>query len=128
MRLLWDVCQVPDFRNVLTRDAHAAARPALPPPAPRRRAACPRTGSPARSHALDRADGDIDALLTRIAGIRTWTYVSNRDGWLPDAPHWQERTRAVEDRLSDALHERLTREFVDRARRGAGARGAGRAC
>jgi ATP-dependent RNA helicase SUPV3L1/SUV3 len=63
---------------------------------------------------LDRPEGDVDSLLARIAGIRTWTYLSNRDAWVPDARHWQERTRAVEDRLSDALHERLTQEFVDR--------------
>jgi ATP-dependent RNA helicase SUPV3L1/SUV3 len=63
---------------------------------------------------LDRTDGDVDTLLARIAAIRTWTYVSHRPAWLSDAEHWQERTRAVEDRLSDALHERLTQQFVDR--------------
>ena len=56
----------------------------------------------------------MDALLARIAAIRTWTYVSHRAGWLADPAHWQERTRGVEDRLSDALHERLTEQFVDR--------------
>jgi ATP-dependent RNA helicase SUPV3L1/SUV3 len=63
---------------------------------------------------LDRTDGDVDLLLARIAAIRTWTYVSHRPGWLSDAEHWKERTRALEDRLSDALHERLTQQFVDR--------------
>jgi ATP-dependent RNA helicase SUPV3L1/SUV3 len=63
---------------------------------------------------LDRTEGDTETLLGRIASIRTWTFVSNRSGWMADAAHWQERTRAVEDRLSDALHERLTEQFVDR--------------
>ena len=62
----------------------------------------------------DVTTGDIDALSTRIAHIRTWTYVSNRQNWLKDAVHWQEESRAIEDRLSDALHERLTKRFVDR--------------
>ena len=63
---------------------------------------------------LERTDGDIDALVTRIAHVRTWTYMSHRSSWLTDARHWQERAREVEDRLSDALHQRLTQRFVDR--------------
>ena len=59
-------------------------------------------------------EGDIDTLSHRIAQIRTWTFVSNRPGWLADPAHWQEKTREIEDRLSDALHERLTKRFVDR--------------
>ncbi|MDI7864866.1 helicase [Rhizobiaceae bacterium n13] len=62
----------------------------------------------------DHTDGEIDTLSARIAQIRTWTYVSNRPGWLADPTHWQEKTREIEDRLSDALHERLTKRFVDR--------------
>jgi ATP-dependent RNA helicase SUPV3L1/SUV3 len=62
----------------------------------------------------DRTDGDIDTLANRIAHIRTWTFVSNRGDWLMDPEHWQGRTRAIEDSLSDALHERLTQRFVDR--------------
>jgi ATP-dependent RNA helicase SUPV3L1/SUV3 len=63
---------------------------------------------------LDRTDGDIDALMARIAHVRTWTFISHRPDWLADAPHWQERARAIEDRLSDALHDRITQRFVDR--------------
>ena len=62
----------------------------------------------------DRTDGDIDTLATRIAHIRTWTFVANRPDWLKDPAHWQARTREIEDSLSDALHERLTQRFVDR--------------
>jgi ATP-dependent RNA helicase SUPV3L1/SUV3 len=62
----------------------------------------------------DRPEGDIDTLSNRIAQVRTWTFAANRPDWLRDPEHWQGITRAVEDRLSDALHERLTQRFVDR--------------
>jgi ATP-dependent RNA helicase SUPV3L1/SUV3 len=63
---------------------------------------------------IDRTEGDIDTLSRRLAFIRTWTYVAQRAGWVGDETHWREATRAVEDRLSDALHARLTQRFVDR--------------
>ncbi|MGE5126538.1 MAG: helicase-related protein, partial [Betaproteobacteria bacterium] len=113
VRLLWEVCQVPDFQGVLT-EAHtrllARVFAFLRGPSSR----IPEDFLHAHVRELDRTDGEVDVLLGRIAAIRTWTYLSNRTGWVPDAGHWQERTRAVEDRLSDALHEKLTQEFVDR--------------
>ena len=63
---------------------------------------------------LDNVAGDIAQLSSRIAGARTWTYIANRPGWLADASHWMGTTRALEDKLSDALHTRLTQRFVDR--------------
>jgi ATP-dependent RNA helicase SUPV3L1/SUV3 len=63
---------------------------------------------------LDNTKGDIDALSKRLAYIRTWTYVAQRKDWAHDHEHWREATRAVEDRLSDALHIALTQRFVDR--------------
>jgi len=113
VQLLWEVCQVPDFQSVLT-DAHtrllARVFRFLRGPGGR----IPEEFLQAHVRDLDRTDGEVDALLGRIAAIRTWTYLSNRSSWVPDPRYWQERTRAVEDRLSDALHERLTQEFVDR--------------
>jgi ATP-dependent RNA helicase SUPV3L1/SUV3 len=113
VRLLWDIASVPDFRNVLT-DAHTRLLGELfhHLAGPRRR--LPEDWVAAQVADLDRTEGDTETLLGRIASIRTWTFVSNRSGWLADAHHWQERARAVEDRLSDALHERLTEQFVDR--------------
>ena len=78
------------------------------------RSACRSTGSPAQVQRLDRTDGDIDTLMTRIAHIRTWTYIATAPDWLADAAAWQERARAIEDQLSDALHDRITQRFVDR--------------
>ncbi|MEM8582406.1 MAG: disulfide oxidoreductase, partial [Pseudomonadota bacterium] len=63
---------------------------------------------------IDRTDGDIDTLSKRLAYIRTWTYCAQRSGWVQNENHWRGETRAVEDRLSDALHARLTQRFVDR--------------
>jgi ATP-dependent RNA helicase SUPV3L1/SUV3 len=112
VRLLWAVCQIPDFRKTLT-DAHLhlletifghlADRGRLPV-----------DWVADQVVRLERVDGDIDALIARLAHIRTWTYVAYRADWLDDALHWQERTRAVEDALSDALHDRLTQRFIDR--------------
>ncbi len=113
VRLLWEVCQIPDFRKLLT-DAHlellATVFAHLTGPA----GLLPTDWVARMIARLERTDGDIDALVTRIAHIRTWTYLSHRSDWLRDPRHWQERARAVEDRLSDALHERLTQRFVDR--------------
>jgi ATP-dependent RNA helicase SUPV3L1/SUV3 len=63
---------------------------------------------------LERFDGDIDTLMSRIAHVRTWTYISHRTDWIQRAVHWQERARAIEDKLSDVLHQRLMQRFVDR--------------
>ena len=111
-RLLWEACQIPDFRK-LGDDSHTRL--------------CARVfGHVARDgnlpsewiagqiNGLARADGDIDTLMQRLSGVRVCAYIAARPDWLEDAPHWQERARAVEDLLSDALHERLTARFVDR--------------
>jgi ATP-dependent RNA helicase SUPV3L1/SUV3 len=113
VRLLWEVCQVPDFQGVVT-EGHTRLLSRvfrfLREPASR----IPEDFLTSHVKDIDRVDGDVETLLGRIAAIRTWTYISHRGSWVPDARFWQERTRAVEDRLSDALHERLTQEFVDR--------------
>src|SRR5579862_1279631 len=109
---LWDACQVPDYRKIapathaelvvtlygfLTRDGNI-----------------PNDWFSQQVAQADRTDGDIDTLSNRIAHIRTWTFVANRPDWLADPEHWQGVTRSVEDKLSDALHERLAERFVDR--------------
>ncbi len=111
--LLWEVCQVPDFQGVLS-DAHTRllARVFRFLRAPLGRIEEDFLAAQVRE--IDRSDGTLEALVARIAAIRTWTYISHRPRWVPEPRFWQERTRAVEDRLSDALHERLTQEFVDR--------------
>jgi ATP-dependent RNA helicase SUPV3L1/SUV3 len=109
VRLLWDVCRIPDFLGDLS-----GSHPRLIT-----RIYKFLMSSEARIPSewidrLDRTDGDIDTLLARIAGVRTWTYVSHRREWLEDAVGWQQRTGELENKLSDALHDRLTQRFVDR--------------
>ncbi|SEW14114.1 ATP-dependent RNA helicase SUPV3L1/SUV3 [Aliiroseovarius sediminilitoris] len=110
--LLWDICRLPDFRGI-SHAEHASLITSL--------------FSDIHEHGrvredwfarqvkrIDRAEGDIDTLSKRLAYIRTWTYVAQRRDWLDDVAHWRGETRAVEDRLSDALHSALTKRFVDR--------------
>ena len=74
---------------------------------------------------FDRLHGEIDALSTRLAGVRTLAYVANRPDWLAEPAHWRDVTRALEERLSDTLHEKLMARFIDR-RTSALMRGLGR--
>lgn len=114
VRLLWDVCQVPDFGNVKS-DGHARSLAQIFGfLVESRKARLPEDWIAGQIKRLDRVDGDIEHLTQRIAGIRTWTYVAYRGDWLENVGYWQEHTRAIEDRLSDALHDRLTQRFVDR--------------
>ncbi len=113
IRLLWDVCQIPDFRKVMS-DEHARLLGQIYNHLMRGDGRLPTDWVGRLVDRLDRAEGDIDALVGRIAHVRTWTYIAHRGDWLDDPLHWQERTRAIEDRLSDALHGRLTERFVDR--------------
>jgi ATP-dependent RNA helicase SUPV3L1/SUV3 len=113
VRLLWEVCQIPDFQKILS-DQHAALLSRIYRHLIDEDGQLPTDWVGRQVARIDRADGDIDALMARIAHIRTWTYVTHRGDWLDDAQHWQERTRAIEDRLSDALHQRLTERFIDR--------------
>src|SRR4051794_7737855 len=109
---LWDVCQVPDSRKV-----SSAGHADLVGQLYRflmRDGAIPADWFKRHVALVDRTDGDIDTLSNRIAQVRTWTFVANRPDWLKDPEHWQGETRQVEDRLSDALHERLASRFVDR--------------
>ncbi len=112
VRLLWDVCRIPDFRGISNAE-HAGLLEAIYGFL-HEGGRVPDDWLARQVKRIDRTDGDIDALSKRLAFIRTWTYVAQRSGWVHDESHWRGRTRAVEDRLSDALHERLTQRFVDR--------------
>jgi ATP-dependent RNA helicase SUPV3L1/SUV3 len=113
--LLWQACQIPDYRQSLP-ELHAELVKdiflQLTGPA----AAIDESWLETSLRPLDDIAGDIDALTTRIASVRNWTYLSNHSSWVPNARHWVERTRDIEDRLSDALHERLVERFVERRR------------
>ncbi|MEL6662964.1 MAG: helicase-related protein, partial [Pseudomonadota bacterium] len=113
IRRLWDLARLPDFRKA-GHDGHGRlvlglAETLADPDA--------RLGDAAmakRLEALSHPRGDIANLQQRLAAIRTWTYAAHREDWLENPGHWREKTRDIEDALSDALHEALTARFVDK--------------
>ncbi|MEM6408697.1 MAG: helicase-related protein [Pseudomonadota bacterium] len=112
VKLLWDVCRIPDFRGISSGE-HAGMLEVIFSYL-HDKGQVPQDYLARQIARIDRTDGDIDTLSKRLAFIRTWTYVAQRKGWVPDESHWRGETRAVEDRLSDALHGALTQRFVDR--------------
>ena len=112
IKLLWDVCRTPDFRGISSVEHTNLLEEIFK--FLYEFSAIPDDWFGQQIKRLDRTDGDIDVLSKRLAFIRTWTYVAQRQSWLHDVSHWRGVTRALEDRLSDALHERLTQRFVDR--------------
>ena len=116
VRLLWDVCRIPDFRSGSESD-HVTLLARIFDFLCGRGIGGGRIPTDWLAKAIERIDkttGDIDVLSRRLAHIRTWTYVTQRKNWVDDESHWRGETRAVEDRLSDALHAALTQRFVDR--------------
>src|SRR3954463_2460400 len=109
---LWDACQIPDYRR-LAPAAHAELVTTLYAFL-MKRGRIPDAWCAVQVDQADRVTGYTDTLSCRIAQIRTWTFVANRPDWLSDPDHWQGMTREIENKLSDALHERLTERFVDR--------------
>ncbi|WP_234731940.1 helicase-related protein [Acidocella facilis] len=111
-RLLWEACQIPDFRKLATDThvklvakvfTHLLAKEHLPEDWVAR-----------EIENLDRLDGDIDTLMQRLTDVRVWAYITARADWMKDADTWAMRARAVEDRLSDTLHVKLMTRFVDK--------------
>ncbi|MDE7548164.1 helicase-related protein [Acetobacter fabarum] len=111
-RLLWEICQIPDFRK-LGLDSHirlcGQLFSILAKDGP-----LPSTWLKGRLTSLEHAGGEIEDLMHRLMGIRTWSYVAAHPDWVENAQHWQRHTRMLEDTLSDALHERLASRFVDK--------------
>jgi ATP-dependent RNA helicase SUPV3L1/SUV3 len=113
VKTLWDACQLPDFRK-LSPDEHVKLVEQIYRHLMSEHGALPEDWLARQVARLDETEGDVATLSGRLAQIRTWTYAAHRPGWVRDSMHWQEHTRAIEDRLSDALHERLTQRFIDR--------------
>ena len=111
-RRLWAVCGLPDFRKVGPMHHARMVRRLFSYIG--EGGHIPHEWFAAEVSRLDNISGDIEALADRLAGIRSWAYIAHRQDWLKEPAKWAERTREVEARLSDALHERLTQRFVDR--------------
>jgi ATP-dependent RNA helicase SUPV3L1/SUV3 len=113
VRLLWEVCQIPDFQRV-SPEHHVGLISTIYGFLAADFGLIPHEWMAKHVSRLDNCQGDIDTLAARIASVRIFTYISHRNGWLKDPAHWAFTARGVEDKLSDALHDRLTQRFVDR--------------
>ncbi|HYI63273.1 MAG TPA: helicase-related protein [Allosphingosinicella sp.] len=113
VRRLWAACGLPDFRKT-GPEHHARLVARVFTHLSEGDGRIPQGWYAEQVARLDNVQGDIDALADRIAGVRTWAYIAHRADWLGAPVAMAERTMAVEEKLSDALHERLTQRFVDR--------------
>jgi len=110
---LWNCCRLPDFRKA-TLDAHARLVKSIFMHLSTGPGRLPDNWMAGQLEKLNKTTGDVDALAARLAHVRTWAYAAHRSDWTEDPARWSAETRQVEDRLSDALHERLMQRFVDR--------------
>ena len=109
----WEVCQVPDYRNISPAEhAHIISR--ILTFLHSRKGVIDEDWFSKQLAFCENLDGNIDALSQRISHVRTWTFIANRADWLEAPLYWQGRARDIEDRLSDVLHEKLTQRFIDR--------------
>ena len=112
VRLLWEACQVPDFRK-LADDSHTKFAAKIFTHIVKE-GALPSDWVASQIAQLGNIEGDLDTLMSRLSANRVWTSVAARPDWVRDATRFQSEARAAEDAVSDALHERLTARFVDR--------------
>ena len=113
LKVLWECCQIPDFVkktyghhlevvskvfNFLTKDQKKV----------------PNHYMKKQLSLLDKLDGNVDSISNRISNVRTWSYVANKSNWVENQDYWIERTKKLEDKLSDRLHDELTKTFIDK--------------
>ncbi|MDC1455261.1 helicase-related protein, partial [Amylibacter sp.] len=112
VKLLWETCGIPDFRGVSFTDHTSLVSKIFN--FLHEKGEVSEIWLAQKIANIDKTGGDIDTISKRLAFIRTWTYICQRKGWVQNESYWREETRAVEDRLSDALHGALTQRFIDR--------------
>jgi ATP-dependent RNA helicase SUPV3L1/SUV3 len=115
LRALWDVCRIPNYEKRLPEHQVDQLLPLYQQLASEGQIAGELVEQRVRQ--LERYEGDIHALMDRLSAVRTWTYVTHQSGWVTRAAELRARTRELEDKLSDALHERLLERFVEPSER-----------
>ncbi len=112
LRSLWEACQLPDFRKI-GMDEHLKLVSFLFWARLSPDGVVPEEWFTAQVTDLDKMEGDIDTLSSRLSGVRTLSYIANRGGWLKRSEYWRDAARDLEERLSDKLHEALMQRFID---------------
>jgi len=113
IKILWDCCQIPDFSKRNYGNHVEIVKKVFD-------FLISKSGKVTNDYMknqlqnIDRYDGNIDTLTNRISNVRTWSYVANKKNWVNNSDYWIERTKYIEDKLSDKLHEELTKSFVDK--------------
>ena len=113
IKILWESCQIPDFSKKAYGNHIEVVKKIF-------EFLISKTGKVTNDYMkkqleyLDRYDGNIDTITNRISNVRTWSYVANKKGWVNNSDYWVERTKHIEDKLSDKLHEELTKSFIDK--------------
>ena len=113
LHLLWECCQIPDFVKKTYGNHYEVIENVF-------KFLVSKSGKITNEYMqlqlmkLDKLDGNVDSLSNRIANVRTWSYVSNKNNWIENQNYWIEKTKLLEDRLSDRLHEELTKTFIDK--------------
>ena len=111
--LLWECCQIPDFVKK-TYGNHYDVIAGVFKYLNSKKAKISDNYMRLQLMKLDKLDGNVDSLSNRIANVRTWSYVSNKKNWVENQDYWIEKTKSLEDKLSDRLHEELTKTFIDK--------------
>ncbi len=113
LKLLWECCQIPDFVKK-TYGNHLEVVGKVFNFLREKPGKISNNYMKQQLSNLDKVDGNIDSISNRIANVRTWSYVSNKVNWVENQDYWVERTKKLEDKLSDRLHEELTKSFIDK--------------
>ena len=113
LSLLWECCQIPDFVKK-TYGNHLEVVSKVFGFLNGKKGKISNNYMKQQLSVLDNLEGNVDSLSNRIANVRTWSYVSNKVNWVENQDYWVERTKLLEDKLSDRLHEELTKSFIDK--------------
>ena len=113
LELLWECCQIPDFEkkaygqhiNVIDKVFQFLST---------RKKRIPSTFMKEQLKGLEKDHGNVDLLSHRLSNVRTWSYVANKKNWVENSDYWIQMTKNIEDKLSDKLHEELTKSFIDK--------------
>ena len=113
LKIIWECCQIPDFVKK-TYGHHIEVVSKVFKFLTGKTKKIPNQYMKEQLSVLDKLDGNVDSLSNRIANVRTWAYVSNKSNWVENQDYWIERAKHLEDKLSDRLHEELTKTFIDK--------------